>query len=101
VGIDRTTSYTEIPVRSNIELARSLGLTWVGDWHVHDEGSGTPSSGDERAWTGLRGRDPGVWLGVIVTPGPGERRKMCDPVLHAWTVGDQGLRAASLQRSDY
>ena len=54
-------------VRSNVELARSLGSTGVGDdwhvrddWHVHDEGSGTPSPGDEQAWTGLRDHADGL-----------------------------------------
>ena len=48
-------------VRSNVELARSLGSTGVGDdWHVHDEGSGTPSPGDEQAWTGLRDHTHGL-----------------------------------------
>ena len=98
---DRTPSQTEIPVCGNVELARSLGLTWVGDWHVEPgEVSGAPSPTDEHAWTGLRGGGD-VWLGVIVTHGPDENWPFCDPRLHAWTVGEQGLRAASLQQRSY
>jgi hypothetical protein len=95
-GRDRTSTSTEIPVERSLEVARSRGLRFIGDWHVHGRDSGTPSPIDERAWTGLRGRDA-AWLGVIVTNGPDERWPICDPTLHCWAVDEHGLRAASLQ----
>jgi hypothetical protein len=95
---DRTSTRTEIPVMQCLELERSLGgPRWLGDWHTHDRGSGTPSDQDEGAWTNLR-RDhgPGVWVGLIATPGPDPHWAMWRPRLHAWTVTDKGLKAANL-----
>jgi hypothetical protein len=96
-GITRSHTYTEIDPERELEIARSCGLAWLGDWHYHLD-SGSPSAQDERAWNGLRGRQD-AWLGVIVTDTRDERGwPTSDPVLHCWTVGDDGLRAASLER---
>jgi proteasome lid subunit RPN8/RPN11 len=94
-GVYRTTFRTELSASGCEELARNSGLTWCGDWHVHDRGDGNPSDVDQRRWESCRagGR---AWLGLIITPGDPDNWLRLPPRYHAWTVADNGLRAASL-----
>jgi hypothetical protein len=56
----------------------------VGDFHSHPNGTPTPNRDDMQAWASvLRRRRHSTYVGVIVTPSPGDGS---GPQLHGWVT---------------
>lgn len=57
--------------REESDYYSRLGLGWIGDWHTHPSyGSGLadPSDSDFNGWAGMRRKEPGLYVGLIMHP---------------------------------